>query len=78
MVIDKFGNISEKSFTLKFPVILKLLTEDASIGISEYSVVKNFKDLKDHVEFFSQYIQAGYNCRRIYRWKRAKCSDTGK
>ena len=51
MVIDKSGNISEKSFTLKFPVILKLLTEDASIGISELSVVKNFKELKDHVNF---------------------------
>jgi len=51
MVIDKSGNISDKSFTLKFPVILKLLTEDASIGISELSVVKNLKELKDHVNF---------------------------
>ena len=51
LVINKSGIISAKSFALKFPVILKLLTEDASIGISEYSVVKNFKDLKDHVNF---------------------------
>ena len=59
MVIDKSGNISEKTFTLKFPVILKLLTEDASIGISELSVVKNFKDLKDHVNFLvSTYKQS--------------------
>jgi len=53
LVIDKSGNISAKFFTLKFPVILKLLTEDASIGISEYSVVNNFKELKDHVDFLA-------------------------
>jgi len=53
LVIDKSGSISEKSFTLKFPVILKLMTEDASIGISQYSVVKNFNDLKKHVEFLA-------------------------
>jgi D-alanine-D-alanine ligase len=59
LVINKLENIGTKSFTLKFPVILKLLTEDASIGISEYSVVKNFKDLKDHVNFLaSTYKQA--------------------
>jgi len=53
LVIDSSGKTSVKSFTLKFPVILKLLTEDASIGISEYSVVKNFKELKDHVDFLA-------------------------
>jgi len=51
LVIDKSGSISKINFNLKFPVILKLLTEDASIGISEYSVVKNFKELKNHVNF---------------------------
>jgi len=30
---------------LKYPLILKLLQEDASIGISEFSVVHNFKQL---------------------------------
>jgi D-alanine-D-alanine ligase len=53
LVIDKSGNINRKSFMLNFPVILKLLTEDASIGISEYSVVKNFDELKKHVDFLS-------------------------
>jgi len=47
---------SIKNFTLKFPVILKLLTEDASIGISEFSVVNNFKELKTQIDFlFSNY-----------------------
>jgi D-alanine-D-alanine ligase len=51
VVIDKSGDVKKKSFNINFPVILKLLTEDASIGISEYSVVKNFNDLKEHVSF---------------------------
>lgn len=43
--------ISAEDFSLKFPVILKLLLEDASIGISEYSVVYNLKDLKKQLKF---------------------------
>ena len=52
-VINKSDKIPEKDFRLKFPVILKLLTEDASIGISEYSVVYNLHDLAKHAEFLS-------------------------
>lgn len=50
-VIYKNETLNKKSFTLKFPVILKLLTEDASIGISEFSVVKDFDELKKQGEF---------------------------
>ncbi|MGE5804435.1 MAG: D-alanine--D-alanine ligase family protein [Ignavibacteria bacterium] len=51
--LEKF---SIKNFPLSFPVILKLLTEDASIGISEFSVVNNLKELKTQVDFlFSNY-----------------------
>ncbi len=47
-----------KNFRLKFPVILKLLNEDASIGISEFSVVKNFNSLKKQLKFlFDTYRQ---------------------
>jgi D-alanine-D-alanine ligase len=42
-----------KKFDLKFPVILKLLHEDASIGISEFSVVNNPDDLKKQFEFLT-------------------------
>lgn len=52
-VINKSAEVNRKTFPLKFPVILKLLTEDASIGISEYSVVKNFADLKMQLEFLT-------------------------
>lgn len=47
-----------KNFRLKFPVILKLLNEDASIGISEFSVVKNLNSLKKQLKFlFETYKQ---------------------
>lgn len=45
--------IHEKDISLNYPLIMKLLDEDASIGISEYSVVKNFKELKKHFKFLS-------------------------
>jgi len=53
IVISKSDKISDKNFKLKFPVILKLLTEDASIGISEYSVVYNLPDLIKHFGFLA-------------------------
>lgn len=43
----------EKDVDLKYPVILKLVDEDASIAISEYSVVQNFRELKKHFKFLS-------------------------
>jgi D-alanine-D-alanine ligase len=36
---------------MKYPVILKLLNEDASIGISELSVVNNNIELQKHLKF---------------------------
>lgn len=36
---------------LKYPLILKLLREDASIGISEFSVVKNYKELVKRLNY---------------------------
>ena len=41
----------KNNFLLKFPVILKLAREDASIGISELSVVNNFEALKERLEY---------------------------
>jgi D-alanine-D-alanine ligase len=46
--------ITESDFNLSFPVILKLLNEDASIGISEFSVVKNFQLLKKQLNFLQK------------------------
>jgi len=43
-----------KKFGLKFPVILKLLNEDASIGISEFSVVNNPDEFKKQFDFLAE------------------------
>ncbi|MCU7490513.1 MAG: D-alanine--D-alanine ligase family protein [Bacteroidota bacterium] len=57
--IAKFnGVIDPESFGLKFPVILKLLNEDASIGISEFSVVNNIDEVNRRLGFlFKTYRQ---------------------
>lgn len=45
-------------FDLKFPVIAKLQHEDASIGISEFSVIGSMKDLRTHLNYlFKNYTQ---------------------
>ncbi|MCU7493940.1 MAG: ATP-grasp domain-containing protein [Ignavibacteria bacterium] len=50
--------IDPECFTLKFPVILKLLNEDASIGISEFSVVNSVEEANRRLGFlFKTYRQ---------------------
>lgn len=50
--------IDEKQFKLNFPVILKLVKEDASIGISEFSVAYDFKSMTKQLNFlFKNYKQ---------------------
>lgn len=52
---DKF---SPGDFKMNFPVILKLANEDASIGVSELSVVYNVEDMMKHLKFlFETYTQ---------------------
>lgn len=53
-VLQPNQKINPKSINLQFPIIMKLDEEDASIGISEFSVVKNFKELKKHFTFLSE------------------------
>ncbi|MDO8550474.1 MAG: ATP-grasp domain-containing protein [Ignavibacteria bacterium] len=48
------NGILKKKLNLKFPVILKLLNEDASIGISEFSVVNNPEELKKQFDFLTE------------------------
>jgi D-alanine-D-alanine ligase len=50
--------LSSEDLSLKFPVILKLANEDASIGISELSVVDDYQALTRHLDFlFATYHQ---------------------
>ncbi len=41
----------KKNFALKFPLILKLAREDASIGISEFSVVNDFDSMNERLKY---------------------------
>ncbi len=45
------GKLAEADLKLKFPLILKLNKEDASIGISENSVVNDFAGLQAQLDF---------------------------
>lgn len=53
-IIKKSEKVTSKDIKLTYPLILKLLYEDASIGISEFSVVKNFKSLIKHLSFLQK------------------------
>lgn len=59
-MIAKFKEyVDPDSFNLKFPVILKLLNEDASIGISENSVVNSVEEVNLRLQFlFRTYRQS--------------------
>ncbi len=48
------SKLDKENFNLKFPVILKLLNEDASIGISEFSVVDDFEKLSKQLGFLQK------------------------
>ncbi len=54
LIVAYSQKISEEEFKLNFPVILKLLNEDASIGISEFSVVNNFEAFLKQLNFLQK------------------------
>lgn len=58
-LVAKYNSKPEdESFTLKFPVIMKLLNEDASIGISEFSVANDIDEVRNRLKFlFKTYKQ---------------------
>jgi len=53
LILKPGARFTQKEIPLKYPVILKLLKEDASIGISEFSVVKNYTELRKQFLFLS-------------------------
>jgi D-alanine-D-alanine ligase len=54
ITIKKSEKVTSKDIKLTYPLILKLLYEDASIGISEFSVVRDFKALNKHLTFLQR------------------------
>jgi len=49
--LRKTKRFTEKEIKLRYPLILKLMNEDASIGISEFSVVRNYTELRKQFGF---------------------------
>ncbi len=49
--LKKTKRFTEKEIKLRYPLILKLMNEDASIGISEFSVVNNYTELRKQFSF---------------------------
>jgi len=52
--LKKTKRFTEKEIKLRYPMILKLMNEDASIGISEFSVVKNYTELRKQFSFLAE------------------------
>jgi D-alanine-D-alanine ligase len=50
-VLKPDSKFTKKDISLNYPVIMKLVSEDASIGISEFSVVNNYRQLKKQFRF---------------------------
>ncbi|GMU95045.1 MAG: ATP-grasp domain-containing protein [Ignavibacterium album] len=54
ITIEPDESLTKSKIKLNYPLIMKLEEEDASIGISEYSVVRNFNELKNHFNFLKK------------------------
>ncbi|NNL20894.1 MAG: ATP-grasp domain-containing protein [Ignavibacteriaceae bacterium] len=54
IILQQNSRFTEKDINLNYPIILKLNTEDASIGISEFSVVNNYKKLRKQFRFLAE------------------------
>jgi D-alanine-D-alanine ligase len=50
------GKVVRRSKRLKFPLLVKSATEEASLGISQASIVSNDEKLQDRVEFVHQQV----------------------
>jgi len=51
LCINSMAELTPENLTLKFPLIIKLLHEGTSKGLSKESLVQNFKQLKERVDW---------------------------
>ncbi len=54
ITLTQKSKFTKKDINLNFPLILKLVDEDASIGISENSVINNYRELRKHFTFLTE------------------------
>ena len=52
-----FGQRFQEPRRLKFPLFVKSATEDASLGISQASIVDDMQSLRERVEFIHEHVQ---------------------
>ena len=52
-----FGKRFQEPRGLKFPLFVKSATEDASLGISQASIVEDMTSLRERVEFIHEHVQ---------------------
>jgi len=53
-----FGRRFREPKRLRFPLFVKSATEDASLGISQASLVEDIQSLRDRVEFIHEHVQS--------------------
>ena len=53
-----FGRRFRKPARVDFPVLVKSATEDASLGISQASLVQDMKSLRERVEFIHDHVES--------------------
>ncbi|MBT8387902.1 MAG: ATP-grasp domain-containing protein, partial [Ignavibacteria bacterium] len=54
ITLKPYARFTKKDIEINYPAIIKLLSEDASIGISEYSVVNNYTELRKQFNFLTE------------------------
>ncbi len=54
IILKPNSRFTRKDIPIKYPAIIKPLSEDASIGISEYSVIYNYTELRKQFKFLTE------------------------
>jgi len=67
----------EKNIDLNYPLILKLVDEDASIGISENSVVNNYKEFRKHYNFLTKNYNKSVIAEEYIEGRELNCAVLG-
>lgn len=71
------SRFTKKDINLNYPLILKLVDEDASIGISENSVVNNYSELRKHFKFLSESYNKNIIIEEFVEGRELNCAILG-
>jgi D-alanine-D-alanine ligase len=68
---------TKKDIALNYPLILKIVDEDASIGISENSVVNNYKELRKQLAFLIETYKKSIIVEEYIEGRELNCAVLG-